>query len=1185
MNTLLERLALGEDVESVLANVSSTSKEFYIIKLLTIQHHDPPLPEEEQLVIDFISRYPSESYAQSMSFRHLLRSLDTASSVSERKRILTKIASTIGSSVFTSSSHSTSIQLPSHLDPDLLNPSTVITDNVYSLSSLSSSALFLLNPSDLTHLSTSSLIEFLGNIPCFGTYPNLFPLVIDLIKKKSISILEQIKVQGKLTRQQLLELIDAFPEVYGNSYIVCMLLEAIIPENVEETKNSAENLTAFYDRLAEFTGKISDKNLMDMKFSLNRMILNFYLSIQKFDEPSFIAFIQLKESLSQNLSVNLDQIFPKYLKPSLNFSRKDLLIRYFILLMNRTYDFCTLKSLLSDSEFKFYYLYAQIITNHPEKDISIKKLGDSSLVDEILNEKFANLFELPLAHNEILEPTKFLVELKNVEKAVVKIYELNTKVYYRHNQSNFDPSINLDSIEPNHVISLDRVNSDQLTTTQLSIPESSKVGVWIVDLVTDSISNRLVISKGTYHVILSQSEFGNHFQIYSDLGQVISNVSAYLAVGSSTGKELNATSSGVVTVPYLSRDQSQSRDLIVFTLNDFDGFSFPYYFTRKSEIFELNLNVLIHPEQLKSRAQIELPIKIDLKCAGEVVNVSRFNLSSVVVKLNQTESRSSILTFDSITFDHNGISLLPLTIPEDLISIEVNVEGKAQSKVVPGQFQSLSQSFSFQVNSLTNNLICAPFLVVDDDFNYTLLIKGRNGEIIPNCKISLEVMTFTLRNPLTFQLISDEKGSISLGKLIGVSSINVIGISQSFSTSFSLSVYSSFSLTNTSCFELGSEPVLRLFKTAHLYNFTLIQKTFDTSSLIDQSNLIVSAHDSSVLLGKITSPGVYSLICSGKCVVPDVLIDFVVFGVESDDVISSKFKIFKKNLDPVYLDSVTSENDHVVLTLSDYDSSTSVHVIQSNFLHNFDPSFFLPPSFSPSCSTFFQPSLFVSRHVSSELLYVDHRQSQSYRSGVILDPPTLQTTQEQVKEVVPFVQGRASRVAEGSQNLESTFHHHSQILKKKSCAVDQTVKQNSAEFSVEFLKNPSILKFDCLIENGKVKIPKHFGPVNVIIQSETSYSSHLLPGSSSPALDDVSVPFSALTSVDQGLVVKETCVPVLRYASLEIQGGNVAIFSSISQIFDLIIALTKTSDLDEFSWLKKWPKLSKDEKLAKYSGI
>lgn len=94
------------------------------------------------------------------------------------------------------------------------------------------------------------------------------------------------------------------------------------------------------------------------------------------------------------------------------------------------------------------------------------------------------------------EVAKVFVDVKNISKMQVKVFEINTENYFRKNMSNFTSDINLDGLIAKHEKDYDY--SDKPSNLRhiecFEFPQFNGVrGLFVVELIGNGISSRAII--------------------------------------------------------------------------------------------------------------------------------------------------------------------------------------------------------------------------------------------------------------------------------------------------------------------------------------------------------------------------------------------------------------------------------------------------------------------------------------------------------------------------------------------------------------------------------------------------------------------------------------------------------------------------------------------------------------------
>lgn len=115
---------------------------------------------------------------------------------------------------------------------------------------------------------------------------------------------------------------------------------------------------------------------------------------------------------------------------------------------------------------------------------------------------------------KVEEPVELTLELKNVKKVTIKVYEFNTETYYRKTMKPFDTSIDLQGMEPKYsrteTAMFEGVRQTRILTETFKFDElAGKVGTFIIEFMSGSLTSRAVVKKGSLTLIHKSSSAGH----------------------------------------------------------------------------------------------------------------------------------------------------------------------------------------------------------------------------------------------------------------------------------------------------------------------------------------------------------------------------------------------------------------------------------------------------------------------------------------------------------------------------------------------------------------------------------------------------------------------------------------------------------------------------------------------------
>jgi len=119
-----------------------------------------------------------------------------------------------------------------------------------------------------------------------------------------------------------------------------------------------------------------------------------------------------------------------------------------------------------------------------------------SVVRQLQHATYIQLCHYNKTSFKVDEEIKVFVDVKNIQKMQVKVFEINTDNYFRKNMSNFTSDINLDGLIAKHEQELNySENPSNLRHTEVfNFPEfNGKRGLFVIELIGNGMSSRAIV--------------------------------------------------------------------------------------------------------------------------------------------------------------------------------------------------------------------------------------------------------------------------------------------------------------------------------------------------------------------------------------------------------------------------------------------------------------------------------------------------------------------------------------------------------------------------------------------------------------------------------------------------------------------------------------------------------------------
>ncbi|KAL4493494.1 hypothetical protein ABPG72_007502 [Tetrahymena utriculariae] len=602
-----------------------------------------------------------------------------------------------------------------------------------------------------------------------------------LVNKNKNYDQEIVQQYDKYTLEQLISIATHIPDVTKDKeYVKNVFLKQFDLQKLSTLEGQAriDELQVIYDW---------SKSLKQKFQSLQDQILFeiLYQGIQ-FDIYDHKAFIEYLNNPKEQISELNEQSQKKYklLKKSydsfwhsvhnfesLEYSQAKLIKKYIKkhLKSNKTYSVSPY-----DEYFQTNYLQKTLIhVRLYEGDQNVPKVSkylSPSEISTIYSSKEVKILKSNKKSFEQNEKVTLNVQLKNIDKLYVKIFNFVPENYYLKNLSNFNEHIDLDGLSPNEEVFFDFKPENIHPCTRFvkafdfeSIQKTSK-GIFIIEFFSSGIASRAIIYKGSLTFFSRNTIAGQEIVILDEEG----NIQSEGRVGIWIDKEFYQTKKdGRILVPYRKDGQKQTQCILVS-----DKFAQLASLTHLSENYRFSCNYIYNQESFIFGNKVQLILQPSLTINQEIADVSLLKSTEISIVTITTDDVPQTTRVSKKTLQNDQDIVVEFILPAK--TKQVNVELNTKLDTMNGTEElKLSSTHTIHIDQHTNQLNYASFFLQNVD-QYYMLVLGKNGEPIPNFKVSINLYHKYLNLDNNIKLQTNEEGRISLGKLNNVISIYVV---------------------------------------------------------------------------------------------------------------------------------------------------------------------------------------------------------------------------------------------------------------------------------------------------------------------------------------------------------------------------------------------------------------------------
>lgn len=630
--------------------------------------------------------------------------------------------------------------------------------------------------------------HFLGRLKR-PDHPGLVKLIVADLNYQNSGGFGSLPIHRLLMLDQLEELAKLKPEVLNQQAFVVTMLRCLQPSNDVSWQQDRAVLRAYLERLEAFA-----KRLEPVHNSLKAHVLYHQLQLAKlegkYDRDRFIEYLKLPKQVVY-IAVKMMQLEANRRWPS------DL---------NANYEGALLLPPVGNDEplvrdyLRFFLVDAQNIKEFEPyvNDVYLKHLlaevkivnglGEAETWAALLPpEKFQQLKERVDLDFDPTNKVRFTaneavtlnLQVKNVSTLIVKVFEINTKNFYRTQAREVDTDINLDglvsNIEQTHKYAEPPLRR---TARKFEFPQLTKPGVYVIDFIGNGRSSRALIRKGDLKHLSRTGSAGQVITILDEQNKQVTDGRVWLA-----GNEYTADKDGTITIPF---SNSPGRQPIILSApiatlgkdgknSGSDELSVLAHLEQEAENYNLNAGFYVDREALLKRATATLAIRPQLTINGNPVSVKLLEEVTLRITATDLDGIPSTQEIENLPLYEDRETTHDFQVPPRLASLLVQLTAKVPKLSAGGKKQDLADAHAVSLNEIDKTDKTEDLYLVQAEGNYLIELRGKTGEARPSRPVSITVKHRLFRHPYHTTLKTDPAGRIALGSLTEIASLTVSG--------------------------------------------------------------------------------------------------------------------------------------------------------------------------------------------------------------------------------------------------------------------------------------------------------------------------------------------------------------------------------------------------------------------------
>jgi len=1071
--------------------------------------------------------------------------------------------------------------LPTALAQKLISRETLTQEaraEEVNLSDFEDRALDWLTQMDLNEVELDDLLRRLKR----PDYANLPSLVVKDLKYKRSRGFGSKTIHRQLMLSQLDECLKLDPKLLNDSKFVPIYLSKLLPNDDLDWRHDPKEREAYLDRQWAFV-----KQLVPAHNSLKASVLYHRLVHGRakgvYDHDRFMEYIKLPRSVGyirpeyinrrefRDVKVNLRANFQKATCLPPIVTDEPLVRSYLMHFFRDAKSIEPFDTYIRDDYLKPLFAETKIVNDLGDQEQWYSMLSPARY--KALKERID--IDFAFTNKQVFGPQEAVgldLHVKNVEKLIVKVYEINAMNFYRANLKEVDTDINLDGLVANtedvHTykeVALRRVKR------HFDFDDLKERGVYIVEFIGNGKSSRALIRKGYLRSVSRTSTAGHVVTVLDEAGKTVDDARMWVA-----GHEYAADEDGKITVPFSNRP---GRQTVILSRGQFASLD---RLDHEAERYSLTAGIHVDRESLLKRKKTNVAIRPVLSLNGEPVTLSVLEEITLLVTSTDREGVSSTQEVRDFKLFEDRESLHEFSVPDKVVhlgfTLKAKVKNLSQNKKI-----DLATGAGFALNGIDKSEKVEDLHLGQINGKYVLDVLGKTGEIKPDRPVNMVLKHRDFRETVHISLQTDAAGRIMLGELKDIVSVRATGPEGTSHTwRLAKDSHSYPSVVHGTAGGAIALPYMGSEAKPLRSELSLLETRSGT--FLDDRFAALSIAGGMIELKGLPA-GDYDLMLKdpGR----RIKIRVTKGDLTAGHLVGQSRTLEVRNAKPLQIASVALDDAAVTVKLVNSNPHTRVHVVATRYEPEYpiesDLSVGFPgPVYAMRTKA---ESVYLSgRNIGDEYRYIiDRRYAKKYpgnmltRPGLLLNPWAIRKTEtgRQTGAKGEAAYGRGGGAGKGGGRAASEAKHFGQM---------------AGFASLDFLSTQGAVVWNLAPDkSGTVTVPRaDLGDRQMIhvlaVDPENTAYRRISLAETKPEFSDLRL----LAGLDPKVHFTEqkqiSFVDAGKQFQLaDITSSQCEVYDSLAKVYRLYATLSNDATLAEFAFILNWPKLKAEEKREKYS--
>jgi hypothetical protein len=609
--------------------------------------------------------------------------------------------------------------------------------------------------------------------------PGLAPLVVRQLALPRAGAFGSLPIHGELLLDQLEECARLRPALLGESAFVAAVLRRLAPNPDLDIRRDSAAREAYLTRLQAFADRLP-ANQNSLKAHVLHGRLAHDLAAGRVDEERLLAYLRLPRRPGPLAPVRPVQVHraAEIVDPSNDYDLgfppigddQQLVRACLEQVFVGAGSFDRYAELLRADWVRRVFAETKILAGSGDMQRWYALLDDPAYYEQLRDRVEIRFAPTVREHFALADPVRLEVDLKNVGRLLVKVFEIHTYNYLRAEGRAVDASIDLDGLVANEERTLELEASPlQRVRRSLEFPAIDRRGVFVVELIGNGISSRALIQKGDLQLVQRDGAAGHIVRIVDETGRWQREASLELA-----GRAFVADEGGEIVVPYSTEPGNRP---VILRLGDFAA---PGQLAHGGEDYRLELGVHVDREALLPGRKAPLLLRPTLRLGSRAIGLGFLEEPVLSVLALSQDGVASTQDLPGIALQADRETVHEIQVPPDLARLEVRLRGKVRSLSRGEPLTLESAPRVFELSRIEPTAQTSAALLGRTPDGYVLDLLGKDGEPKADRAVTVRLAHRDYRDILQVALKTDARGRIELGPLDGIERIRADGLPDEF---------------------------------------------------------------------------------------------------------------------------------------------------------------------------------------------------------------------------------------------------------------------------------------------------------------------------------------------------------------------------------------------------------------------